>query len=868
MGLSNAEWLPFLLDTDGQSFYVAANGTILKSSIPKPLRHMPANWQDIELVYGRSQKYYSLDRTYTNNFEFVKDAAKIIRNYVYTKQGFESKLFFMLAKKNATTGVFEKYFKAELDLSLMVDEVKGMVKVPVIDESAAKYIKANESVVYEILYDGDTSVLLDGVKYITEGIVPSDTVLAIRPIAAFKELVRMVTGGKYGARSSLLEKYERLVLSSGDAIRKEEGAKLKTTFSDFYNSYSKILGGAIGIDYNTGEVVFEDRSYFFNEQEIIEIGSVADLEVHPANNYMFNSVKTGYSIDGDKSDSDIVFKDVNITHTYTTPITRVKKELDLVVKYIASVSVIENYRLKLFNTLTKDWDRKDSKVFIFNINDRGNTLRRPNYSIFYNGIWQSILLTPHYSFYNIDILSPKRILLANGDIVGGGVSFIPDGLVAFTSTDTDYLPFATQIDNISVVEFGSVRVSEFKDAFFRPFIFKFRTKITTNILLDLQTKNNGVIKFSYNGTEFKGFAQKCSTKPIYKEEQEWEVLSSFSSSISALENIETALYSETYLKSNMGIISHRTPLKFIPLGTTQLYNTIDMDYEWFTKRARQKGYSYVEKYVQKWQSNDNFTLQFITAGVDAYCEVINCNKEVVRVFAATQVPSLYITGELRLFEFVVNCNILPQDDELYFIAKFGIGAGEKQFISEPCIIRDKWEGTVLIEAYDFENKPDMVFSEGYVSKVRVEGGVYKYTPDSSNTSFEDNGRGLVNIQGTLARKFNFLIGGGGVFGVPDWMIDKIARLILLSSFKIEGISYAVEDGEKFEEVASVEGVPTNPWGINVRQVTNSLGLDIDASGTGESPITVVYNINTKGFSTTASPANQQDSLIQVVDIEG
>ena len=146
----------------------------------------------------------------------------------------------------------------------------------------------------------------------------------------------------------------------------------------------------------------------------------------------------------------------------------------------------------------------------------------------------------------------------------------------------------------------------------------------------------------------------------------------------------------------------------------------------------------------------------------------------------------------------------------------------------------------------------------------MEGFIQEFQPGGVTSQYEDEPMDLVNIDGEPTRSYMLLIGSD--FGIPDWMIDKMNRILMLDSITIDGVDYTPDKDAKLEPVYT-PGVPTAYWSIRIREAKNRAGIAIDGSGTISSPITVEYDINTKGFSSTQSPADQTDTIIQVTGIE-
>jgi hypothetical protein len=104
--------------------------------------------------------------------------------------------------------------------------------------------------------------------------------------------------------------------------------------------------------------------------------------------------------------------------------------------------------------------------------------------------------------------------------------------------------------------------------------------------------------------------------------------------------------------------------------------------------------------------------------------------------------------------------------------------------------------TRLIEYRHNRNKQSVIFSEGYHPSFRVECWISDFTPDAKFSAFEDQPADIEIINGIPFRKFKLNIAIND--GVPDWVADKISRMLLLSDCTIDGIGYARNLDAKFE----------------------------------------------------------------------
>jgi len=186
----------------------------------------------------------------------------------------------------------------------------------------------------------------------------------------FELITEKVTGGKYGCRSNFLSSLDRTqAVTCGQAIRKyrpqdQDPSKvqvLKTSFNDFYQA-AKRWGIGLAIENNI--LVIEKHDYFFGNNVSIELGEVKDVEITDAEDLICNTIKVGYpNQEYDKVNGRDEF---NVTQQYTTPLTRIVKEMDLVCPYRADMFGIELTRIDLKGQDTTD-AQADNDTFIMNV---------------------------------------------------------------------------------------------------------------------------------------------------------------------------------------------------------------------------------------------------------------------------------------------------------------------------------------------------------------------------------------------------------------------------------------------------------------------------------------------------------------------
>jgi hypothetical protein len=342
----------------------------------------------------------------------------------------------------------------------------------------------------------------------------STTTKCYRAIDVFKQLISKITDGKYTADSALLNGAARdYVITCGDAIRGLSGAKLKTSLSDFFRSINARFN--IGLGIKNGQAIIEEKKYFYNDNTIVDLGEVARLSVSPAADYLFNTLKVGWP---SQSYDDVNGRDeFNNTFQYTTPITRIAKELDLSSAYRADCYGIEFTRINLENKTTTDND-SDNDIFFINVKDDGVgglLLNRPDFDSLSGVIAGS-------SVYNV-LLSPKRCLLEAGNYLRAGLDKQETNYLKFQTTEKN-AELVTTLDGVTITEKSDVPISSLNTQLFLPILFELDAEVPTNIVNLIDSDPYGLVKFTWQGNQYVGYIIECSQQPTMNPKQTFKLL--------------------------------------------------------------------------------------------------------------------------------------------------------------------------------------------------------------------------------------------------------------------------------------------------------------------------------------------------------
>lgn len=346
----------------------------------------------------------------------------------------------------------------------------------------------------------------------------------------YRKQTGLVAEGEQYSQSDLLDQYNNIAITSGDALRLIENAKLKTTHKDLFDSVNAWLNVGIGIE--NKKIRLEGKEHFFNASATpLHLGKAKDLKVNYTTDLFFNKLKTGYA---PNEYGEYFGKfEFNNTSEFTSPITKVVKELNLIAPYRTDPTGIEVTRINFEGKTTTDSD-SDNQVFALAIDydnpnmDGSYNLLRPAYTTL-TGIPDETVST----IFNIVYFTPKTILKKHG-------SWLRSILYGF---ETDKLRFRTTAKNrdlrttlagVTVDEDADEIIGNLAAALALSRYFEFNAESFRSLTADLEDLPNSPFSFEWEGETFIGFLIKAGIAPDSNKEQTFKLLSAPQNDITKL----------------------------------------------------------------------------------------------------------------------------------------------------------------------------------------------------------------------------------------------------------------------------------------------------------------------------------------------
>jgi len=198
---------------------------------------------------------------------------------------------------------------------------------------------------------------------------PASFVKCFTRSTLYRKLCQKIFGSQDYAVSQLMATDNRLV-TSGPGLRGLDGAGIKVTMNDFYTDVDTDLMAGMGIengsqttDLPAGKrLVIEDRLRFYDASEVIEMGTVNEIEVDFAKDFVISAVKTGWKEPViDELNGRYAFNGIQ---NYTTPLKRITKEYNLVSPFKSDPVDIEVIRVNMDGKSSTDDSSSDNDNFV------------------------------------------------------------------------------------------------------------------------------------------------------------------------------------------------------------------------------------------------------------------------------------------------------------------------------------------------------------------------------------------------------------------------------------------------------------------------------------------------------------------------
>lgn len=294
-------------------------------------------------------------------------------------------------------------------------------------------------------------------------------------------------------------------------------------------------------------------------------------------------------------------------------------------------------------------------------------------------------------------------------------------------------------------------------------------------------------------------------------------------------------------------VSKACPVPFYAVGAEKdaRYNHVHLHDEWFRHQLR--WFHYNTDYEQKWQQNDQITIQLKSTLGPVEVDIINCKGQVVvENIPFTIKPHSVSAVDWTLYERTIDLStIVPGDTALpagvyYFYLSAGTIGNAIYALSEPFHVKASWPKTMLYEYSHNENDYDTIWETGIEYSFRCESVLEEYKFLRKHSSFENQVQSIKTNQSIPYNKSKLKVGGEG--GVAPWVGEKMNFIMSCSTKAIDGLLMEPDEGAQIEP-EFVQDYPLIYFAIDMREGNNLYSKRITAPGDAASSLMVVFDLS-------------------------
>lgn len=309
------------------------------------------------------------------------------------------------------------------------------------------------------------------------------------------------------------------------------------------------------------------------------------------------------------------------------------------------------------------------------------------------------------------------------------------------------------------------------------------------------------------------------------------------------------------MANNIIDISLLNPIRFVNLGGAFKH----FDDDWFSNMIR--GFEDPVTYGQKWQTDDTIKLQFYANFTPISVAVLDCSGNTLSTYNATLKATDLQNPDFKVYENSISLAGLSAGT-YYLLLTAGTFANETQMISEPMQIAENWEDTILFTYSNSQNTQGVYFETGIVFTFRAEAIISDFLPGFKDTLYQDQILDNVLLDSIPYREFKLLV--GGIRGIPDWVVDKVNRILSCDKWQADGKEFVKKDGTQWTPIR-LDRYPMSGWSIDILEADVTSSKRGSNTGNPVQQIAVVYDIETKLFGTFNDLAD--NNTVQITEIE-
>ena len=429
--------------------------------------------------------------------------------------------------------------------------------------------------------------------------------------------------------------------------------------------------------------------------------------------------------------------------------------------------------------------------------------------------------------YNIEDLTPRR-MLENWFPYIKGFLYNLNGNLSFGSLSKNEYLF-TRLGQKIYDENADIDLSQLGSPLFYAELINCKANVPKTFASMMKGAVNAHINATYFGMNIHFFPMEMKQKPALNESQKFIGLFSPKMDISIIKDLDNNGLKYLTMDANTMGVSHLSSWQYVPLNYTldEKYAQPDMNVALFEKQILhwldRKGY------VNPWKIGDPIPVQVLANGLSPI--KFKLYKVVGEVTTLVKEENIAFKDSNSVVDpinaYLSDVSTEDAQEGFYYAIINGGGSDGVNLVSEGYKFSNDIRGTLLFEYTNSTNRFRTIF-EDFTGRLRVEGYIDNTIDPQYKAAFYVTQPQDITITGAFPYETRRMV----IKQVPDYIIKKISRIMLLDSVKINGVGYTIEEGAKWEP-QSQKGSPLKDWSIVIRPSENKDGIVVNAEGITE-----------------------------------
>lgn len=199
-------------------------------------------------------------------------------------------------------------------------------------------------------------------------------------------------------------------------------------------------------------------------------------------------------------------------------------------------------------------------------------------------------------------------------------------------------------------------------------------------------------------------------------------------------------------------------------------------------------------YYQKFEQKDTTTIQILSE-IEAFSIRLRSfeNNSIVGNVAVNALATQLVGQPFKVYEGKINFTGL---DGYFYLEISWTDGTDKELYSEPFHVAESHEGTMLFDYKNSTNEFSVIFGANTSFQIRVEGTIQNFTPLSTDETYKNQKDNTTMLYSNPSQQWTLFVGDAS--GIPDWMSDKINRVMSCDTVKIDGANFNKAEGATWE----------------------------------------------------------------------